>query len=72
VAHSPNYELETMIWRVDRELQELERLDEDPRKYANSSSQVQRMVLQTLKITDLDLPRKKSRNICNSLTCIML
>ena len=29
------YELETMIWRVHWELHELERLDEDPRNYAN-------------------------------------
>ena len=29
------YDLETMIWRVHWEMHELERLDEDPRKYAN-------------------------------------
>ena len=29
------YQLETEIWRVHWELHELERLDEDPRKYSN-------------------------------------
>ncbi|CAH3163305.1 unnamed protein product, partial [Porites lobata] len=29
------YDLETMIWRVHWEMHELERLDEDPRKYVN-------------------------------------
>ena len=29
------YDLETKIWRIHWELHELERLDEDPRKYRN-------------------------------------
>ena len=34
--HISEYELERELWRVHWELHELERLDEDPRKYSNS------------------------------------
>ena len=46
-------DLETQIWMLHWEMHELERMDEDPRKYANRLNPVHLMVLQTLRITDL-------------------